>query len=92
MNKITVKEVCELAELNRAIVEGKFGDLIRVNEALHEKKIAEIADQIHQRMEKVRVVLIAGPSSSGKTTTAKLLVSERSALGRRAVRISLDDF
>ena len=53
-------QVRNVAELNRTIVEGKFGDLIRVNEALHEKKIAEIADQIHQRMDKVRVVLIAG--------------------------------
>ena len=92
MHWCQLMQVRNVAELNRTIVEGKFGDLIRVNEALHEKKIAEIADQIHQRMDKVRVVLIAGPSSSGKTTTANLLVSDLSALGRRAVRISLDDF
>ena len=81
-----------MAELNRTIVEGKFGDLIRVNEALHEKKIAEIADQIHQRMDKVRVVLIAGPSSSGKTSFANRLCIQLRALGVKPHKVSLDDY
>lgn len=85
-------QVRNVAELNRTIVEGKFGDLIRVNEALHEKKIAEIADQIHQRMDKVRVVLIAGPSSSGKTSFANRLCIQLRALGVKPHKVSLDDY
>ncbi|MBQ9090642.1 MAG: nucleoside kinase, partial [Anaerotignum sp.] len=46
--------VANVADLNNSIVEGRFGDLIRINEALHEKRVAEIADQIYQRMDKVR--------------------------------------
>ncbi|MBQ2879089.1 MAG: nucleoside kinase, partial [Anaerotignum sp.] len=65
--------VSNVAELNNTIVKGQFGELVRINEALHEKKIAEIADQIYRRMDKVRVVLIAGPSSSGKTSFANRL-------------------
>lgn len=84
--------VNNVAELNLAISQDKFGDLIRINEALHEKKVAEIADMIHQRIEKVRVVLIAGPSSSGKTTFANRLCIQLRALGVKPHKISLDDY
>lgn len=73
--------VKNVAELNHTLTQGKFGDLIRINEALHEKKIAEIADMIHQRLDKVRVVLIAGPSSSGKTSFANRLCIQLQVLG-----------
>ena len=92
MHWCKLMQVRNVAELNRTIVEGKFGDLIRVNEALHEKKIAEIADQIHQRMDKVRVVLIAGPSSSGKTSFANRLCIQLRALGVKPHKVSLDDY
>ena len=92
MHWCQLMQVRNVAELNRTIVEGKFGDLIRVNEALHEKKIAEIADQIHQRMDKVRVVLIAGPSSSGKTSFANRLCIQLRALGVKPHKVSLDDY
>ena len=84
--------VNNVAELNRTIVEGRFGDLIRINEALHEKKVAEIADMIHQRMDKVRVVLIAGPSSSGKTSFANRLCIQLQVLGVKPHKLSLDDY
>lgn len=84
--------VRNVAELNRTIVEGRFGDLIRINEALHEKKVAEIADMIHQRMDKVRVVLIAGPSSSGKTSFANRLCIQLQVLGVKPHKLSLDDY
>ena len=84
--------VSNVADLNNAIVKGQFGELIRINEALHEKKIAEIADQIHQRMDKVRVVLIAGPSSSGKTSFANRLSIQLRALGVKPHKVSLDDY
>ena len=84
--------VSNVAELNRTITEGRFGDLIRINEALHEKKVAEIADMIEQRLHQVRVVLIAGPSSSGKTTFANRLCVQLQVLGIRPHKISLDDY
>ncbi len=63
-------EVKNVADLNDVIVNGGFGDLVRINEALHEKKVASIADMIYHRKSKVKLVLIAGPSSSGKTSFA----------------------
>ena len=84
--------VTNVADLNNAIVKGEFGELVRINEALHEKKIAEIADQIYQRMDKVRVVLIAGPSSSGKTSFANRLGIQLKALGVKPHKVSLDDY
>ena len=84
--------VTNVADLNNAIVKGGFGELVRINEALHEKKIAEIADQIYQRMDKVRVVLIAGPSSSGKTSFANRLSIQLKALGVKPHKVSLDDY
>ena len=84
--------VTNVANLNNAIVKGGFGELVRINEALHEKKIAEIADQIYQRMDKVRVVLIAGPSSSGKTSFANRLGIQLKALGVKPHKVSLDDY
>ncbi len=84
-----VKNVCDL---NQVITEGKFGDLIRINEALHEKKIAEIADMIKSRQDKVKVVLIAGPSSSGKTTFCQRLCVQMRVNGLIPHPISLDDY
>ena len=84
--------VSNVADLNNTIVKGKYGDLVRINEALHEKKIAEIADQIYQRMDQVRVVLIAGPSSSGKTSFANRLSIQLKALGVKPHKVSLDDY
>lgn len=78
------------ADLNDMIVGGKLPDFIRVNEALHDKSIAEIADGIHRRGAKA--IFVAGPSSSGKTTFANRLCIHLRVLGLRPVLISLDDF
>lgn len=78
--------------LNDIVKEGKIGDLIRVSEALHEKKIAQIADMITESEERKRVVLISGPSSSGKTTFAQRLSIQLRVNGLRPVTISLDDY
>lgn len=84
--------VSNVADLNQCIVKGRYGDLVRVNEALHEKKIAEIADKIHQRMDTVKVVLIAGPSSSGKTSFMNRLCIQLNVLGVKPHKVSLDDY
>ncbi|HPF21159.1 MAG TPA: nucleoside kinase, partial [Syntrophomonas sp.] len=80
-----------LGALNDIIENGKIDDLIRVNEALQEKKIAQIADMIVHNPG-VRVVLIAGPSSSGKTTFAQRLLIQLRVNGCRPVSISLDNY
>jgi uridine kinase len=83
--------VPHVAALNEMIVKGRIDDLIRVNEALHEKKIASIADMIC-RNPSIRVVLIAGPSSSGKTTFAQRLLIQLRVIGRHPESISLDNY
>lgn len=66
--------------------------LIHVAEALHEKKISQIADEIFAKREKIRLVLVAGPSSSGKTTFAQRLAIQLRVLGLRPISISTDDY
>ncbi|MDD4802289.1 MAG: nucleoside kinase [Syntrophomonas sp.] len=80
-----------LAALNEIITLGNIDDIIRVNEALHEKKIAYIADSICHNPA-IRLVSIAGPSSSGKTTFAQRLLIQLRVNGRRPVSISLDNY
>ena len=80
-----------LPDLNARIVSGQANEIIRIAEALHEKKLAQIADSIAQRPD-VRLVLIAGPSSSGKTTFANRLKIQLQVNGLRPVPISLDDY
>jgi len=78
--------------LNQLIEERNIAPFIQVAEALHDKKISQIADQIAQRRDTVRVVLIAGPSSSGKTTFTKKLAIQLQVLGFNPVVIGLDDY
>ena len=80
-----------VGDLNQAIANGHAPQLIQMGEALQEKKIALIADEI-ARQKGVRMVLIAGPSSSGKTTTCKRLSVQLAVNGIKPVPISLDDY
>lgn len=84
--------VRSIGALNRLATPQKMREFIRVAEALQNKKIAEIADRVAERADKVKVVLIAGPSSSGKTTTSKKLAVQLTVLGFRPVIIALDDY
>lgn len=81
-----------VAKLNRIISCGYANGIIQVAEALHEKKIAGIADKIAASNKDVRLVLIAGPSSSGKTTFAQRLSIQMVVNGIRPVPISMDDY
>ncbi|MBI3269991.1 MAG: nucleoside kinase [Planctomycetes bacterium] len=78
--------------LNEAIAAERLREIILVAEALHEKRIAEIAGQIAGRRGEVRVVLIAGPSASGKTTFSKRLAVQLLAHGLRPFPLALDDY
>ncbi len=77
---------------NRACITGHVGELINVSEGFHEKRISRIADEVHGRGKSGRIVCIAGPSSSGKTTFIKRLRVQLQVLGMNPVAISLDDF
>lgn len=80
-----------VGDFNEAVIKGHSTDLINVSEALQEKKISQIADMIAGR-KGVRVVLISGPSSSGKTTFCKRLSIQLLTCGIKPVQISLDDY
>lgn len=80
-----------VAQLNKCIQDGKYGDLIRVSEALHEKKIAQIAEHIAEDRNK-KIILIAGPSSSGKTTFAQRLGVQLKTNGIKGVTLSMDNY
>ncbi len=79
-----------VSDLNRKIEEGKFKELIQLSEALHERRIVEIADMITKQ--KKRIILIAGPSSSGKTTFAQRLCIQLRVNGLQPLYMGTDDY
>ncbi len=82
---------CEtVADLNELVEGGKIRELIRVNEALHERRFSQVADMICERG--ARAVMLAGPSSSGKTTSANRLATQLRVHGKRPILMSLDDY
>ena len=80
-----------VGEFNEAVKNGYANDIVNVSEALQEKQISRIADEIKERPG-IKLVLLAGPSSSGKTTTCKRLSIQLLANGIRPLQISLDDY
>ena len=83
-------ECRNVADLNALTSSGKIRELIRVNEALHEKRYGQVADMICQRGAKA--VLLAGPSSSGKTTSANRLATQLRVHGKKPILMGLDDY
>lgn len=84
---------CEyVSDLNQYIDNGSIQDIVDMAEALQEKKLAEIADYVVNQRPKIKVVLISGPSSAGKTTFCKRLTTQLRVVGLRPVQISLDDY
>ncbi len=82
---------CEtVADLNELVGSGQIRQLIRVNEALHEKRYSQVADMICTRG--ARAVMLAGPSSSGKTTSANRLATQLRVHGKKPILMSLDDY
>jgi len=89
---IKILEVPYVGNLNEYISQGKISEFVQISEALHEKKIASIADAIYKKRNDVRLILISGPSSSGKTTFSKRLGVQLRVLGINTFQVSLDDF
>ena len=88
----SVMGVRGVGTLNNMVLSGKIVDLINLSEALHERKYAEIANQIYARRGSVKIVFIAGPSSSGKTSTSKRLALQCRILGLNPRVIELDNY
>ncbi len=87
-----ILNVTNISDLNNAAHNGEAERLIKVSEALHEKKMAQIADQITERRDEIRIVLISGPSSSGKTTFSKRLAVQLLVNGIKPLNLSLDNY
>lgn len=83
--------ITTIGDFNEAVERGFSTDLINISESLQEKKIAKIAEQIAERKD-VKIVLLAGPSSSGKTSTCKRLSIQLITCGKKPLQISLDDY
>ncbi|MCL2677506.1 MAG: nucleoside kinase [Clostridiales bacterium] len=84
--------VANITDLNRLTERGKMTELILINEALHARELTKISDGVYSRFPQTRLVLVAGPSSSGKTTFTQRLAIHFRALGLRPLTISLDDY
>jgi len=91
-----IMHLSNAGDVNKAILKGHASDLIQVSEALQEKKIVQIAEEIERRFHReenpLRLVLITGPSSSGKTTFCKRLSIQLQACGLRPISFSTDDY
>jgi len=84
--------VWSISQLNQACIDGSISEIIKVSEGLQEKKIARMADEIYENKDTVRLVAIAGPSSSGKTTFTKRLGIQLRVNGIRPVMLSMDNY
>lgn len=84
--------ISNAADLNEVVSLGKYSDLIRLSEAYYNSQISKIADKIYENSKNIKVVLIAGPSSSGKTTTSKKLEVYLRSKGLVPHQISIDDY
>lgn len=82
----------DIGSVNKGISKGYGAQIINLAEALHSRKYAQIADMVYSRKDKVKMVLIAGPSSSGKTTTSLRIAIQLKVLGLNPIVIGMDDY
>jgi len=87
-----ILNISSIGELNDAIVSSEPGELINLSESIQDYRLQKIATQIKDKKDKIKIVLLSGPSSSGKTTTSKKLSMYLKTLGLNPVPISLDDY
>ncbi|MBN1251731.1 MAG: nucleoside kinase [Bacteroidales bacterium] len=85
-------DVGSIGSINNHVINNNSSELIKISEALHEKKIAQIADNIYHKKDKVKLILISGPSASGKTTFSKRLSVQLKVLGLKPIQLSLDNY
>lgn len=88
----SILKINNLGELNESIINNNVGEVVNLSEMLQDYKLLSIAEEIVLNKEKVKIVLISGPSSSGKTTTARKLSLYLKTLGLNPVPLSIDDY
>jgi len=84
--------VHDVVSLNKAVENGKTSEMVRMGEAFHEKKISKIADLITENIDRIRLVTISGPSSSGKSTFIQRLATQLRVNGINPIFIALDNY
>ena len=84
--------ISNAADLNNIVSQGKYNDIIQLSEAYYNRQLAKVADIIDGKKDKIKVVLLAGPTSSGKTTTSKKLTTYLQSRGFKTHSISIDDY
>ena len=82
----------DAGDLNRVVSTGKISDLIKIDETLQSNRLLRVAQQINTNRHKIKIVLLAGPSSSGKTTTSRKLCMYLESFGLHPLTISMDDY
>ena len=87
-----ILNISSIGELNDAIISSKRGELINLSESIQDYRLQQIAGMIKEKKDKIKIILLSGPSSSGKTTTARKLSMYLKTLGLNPVPISLDDY
>lgn len=87
-----VMHIQNVGELNRVVSSGRIGDLIRIDETLQSNRLLNVAKQIFEKKEELKLILIAGPSSSGKTTTTNKLCMYLKSFGLNPKMLSMDDY
>ena len=85
-------DIFNSADVNRAVSSGRISDIIKLNETISSNKLLDLAKEIYDRKDKVKIVLMAGPSSSGKTTTARKLTMFLKSFGINPKPLSIDDY
>ena len=89
---VRIMDIPNVSSLNRIVSSGNVGNLIRIDEAIQTNRLIEIARDIYNHKDRIKIILIAGPSSSGKTTTALKLTNYLTTFGINPVPISMDDY
>lgn len=87
-----ILKISNAADLNELVSTGRYDELIRLSEAYFNNQLSKIAEDIYQKKDQIKIVLIAGPSSSGKTTTSKKLEVYLRSKGLNTYQISVDDY
>lgn len=88
----SVIDISNAAELNKVVSTGRYDELIRLSEVYYNNQLVEVADKIYENKGMTRIVLIAGPSSAGKTTTSKKLQIYLQSKGLKTYQLSIDDY
>ena len=87
-----IMNISNSVQLNEVVSKGKINDLIKIDETLQSNRLLNIAEQINSKRKKIKIILMAGPSSSGKTTTSRKLCMYLKSFGLNPKSISMDDF